>query len=66
MRIFVNNVNLYYETYGDGQPIILLHGNSENHKIIVGILVAIKEPNMLSKLIVSGANVTPDGIKKTV
>ena len=33
MQIFVNNVNLYYETYGDGQPIILLHGNSENHKI---------------------------------
>ncbi len=125
MQIFVNNVNLYYEIYGKGQPIILLHGNSETHQIfdklieklkdhykiyaidsrchgksedlvdisyttmrddiigfikklnivkpilygfsdggIVGILVAIKEPELLSKLIVSGANITPDGIKK--
>ena len=125
MKKFVNNVNLYYETYGEGQSIILLHGNSETHEIfdklidklktqykvyaidsrchgksedlmeisyntmrddiidfikklniekpilygfsdggIVGILVAIKEPDLLSKLIVSGANVTLDGIKK--
>lgn len=126
MKILVNNVNLYYEVYGEGKPIILLHGNSETHEIfdklidklkesykvyaidsrchgksedpidisydimsndiiqfikklsienpilygfsdggIVGLLVAIKEPNLLSKLIVSGANVTPDGIKKS-
>lgn len=126
MKILVNNVNLYYEVYGEGEPIILLHGNSETHEIfdklidklkesykvyaidsrchgksenpvdisydimsndiiqfikklnienpmlygfsdggIVGLLVAIKEPNLLSKLIVSGANVTPDGIKKS-
>ena len=124
MKVFVNNVNLYYETFGEGQPIILLHGNSETHEIfdklieklkhqykvyaidsrchgksedlmeisyntmrddiidfikklniekpilygfsdggIVGILIAIKEPTLLSKLIVSGANITPDGIK---
>lgn len=125
MKIFVNNVNLYYETHGEGQPIILLHGNSQTHEIfdklidelkkqytvyaidtrchgksdnikeisyslmrddviefikklniekpilygfsdggIVGILIAIKEKELLSKLIVSGANVNPDGIKK--
>ena len=125
MKVFVNNVNLYYETFGEGQPIILLHGNGESHEIfdklieklkshykvyaidsrchgksedlveisydimrddiiefikklniknpilygfsdgaIIGILIAIKEPNLLSKLIISGANVTPDGIKK--
>ena len=125
MKVFVNNVNLYYEVFGEGQPIILLHGNSETHEIfdklieklkhqykvyaidsrchgksedlmeisyntmrddiidfikqlniekpilygfsdggIVGILVAIKEPTLLSKLIVSGANITPEGIKK--
>lgn len=124
MKILVNNVNLYYETYGDGKPIILLHGNGETHEIfdklienlkdnykvyaidsrchgksenpvdisynimrddiiefiealkiekpilygfsdggIIGILIAIKEPNILSKLIVSGANITPDGLK---
>lgn len=121
MRILVNNVNLYYEEYGNGQPIILLHGNQETHEIfdklidklkdnykvyaidnrchgksenpidisydlmcddiidfikklniekpilygfsdggIVGLLIAIKEPNLLSNLIISGANITPD------
>lgn len=121
MKILVNNVNLYYEEYGNGQPIILLHGNQETHEIfdklidklkdnykvyaidsrchgksenpidisydlmcddiidfikklniekpilygfsdggIVGLLIAIKEPNLLSNLIISGANITPD------
>lgn len=121
MDILVNNVKLYYEVYGEGQPIILLHGNQETHEIfdklinklksnykvyaidsrchgksenpidityslmcddiiefikklkienpilygfsdggIVGLLVAIKEPTLLSKVIVSGANITPD------
>lgn len=121
MEVLVNNVKLYYEEYGSGKPIILLHGNQESHEIfdklinklkdnykvyaidsrchgksenpidisydlmcddiidfikklhidrpmlygfsdggIIGILVAIKEPNLLSKLIVSGANITPD------
>ena len=121
MEIQVNKVKLYYEEYGSGQPIILLHGNQETHEIfdklinklkdnykvyaidsrchgksenpkeisynlmcddvidfikksniekpiiygfsdggIVGLLIAIKEPNLLSKLIVSGANITPD------
>ena len=27
MNIQVNNINLYYNKYGKGQPIILLHGN---------------------------------------
>ena len=121
MKILVNNVNLYYEEYGNGQPIILLHGNQETHEIfdklihklkenykvyaidsrchgksenpidisydlmcddiiefikklniqkpilygfsdggIVGLLIAIKEPNLLSNLIISSANITPD------
>ena len=29
MNIKVNNINLNYEEYGIGRPIILLHGNSE-------------------------------------
>ena len=121
MLINVNNININYETYGHGNPIILLHGNQESHEIfdklidklkedykvyavdsrchgksedikeisynlmcndviqiikklnivkpilygfsdggIIGILVAIKEPELLSKLIISGANIFPD------
>lgn len=121
MEIQVNNVRLYYEEYGSGQPIILLHGNQETHEIfdklinklkdnykvyaidsrchgksenpkeisynlmrddiidfikklniekpilygfsdggIIGLLIAIKETNLLSNLIISGANITPD------
>ena len=123
----VNNVDIYYEVFGDGAPIILLHGNSETHEIfdklinklkdnykvyaidsrchgksentkeisynllrddiiafikklkinspilygfsdggIVGLLISIKEPNLLSKLIISGANLSPSGMKKSL
>lgn len=125
MKVKVNDIELYYEKYGKGQPIILLHGNQETHEIfdklieklqsnyevyaidsrchgksenpkeisydlmrddviefikkleisnpilygfsdggIIGILVAIKEPYLLSNLIVSGANITPDVFTK--
>ena len=121
MNIKVNDIELYYEKYGRGKPIILIHGNQETHEIfdklieklksnyeiyaidsrchgksenpkeisydlmsddiiqfikklniekpilygfsdggIVGVLVAIKEPDLLSNLIISGANITPD------
>lgn len=121
MKIKVNNVELYYEEYGTGKPIILLHGNQETHEIfdklieqlkknhkvyaidsrchgqsenpteisynlmcediiqfikelkiekpilygfsdggIIGLLIAIKELDILSNLIISGANITPD------
>ena len=125
MNINVNDINLYYEIYGKGTPIILVHGNGETHQIfdvlidklkdnytvyavdsrchgksqktekisyelmaqdmiefikklkinkpifygfsdggIIGLLIAIKEPKLLSKLIVSGANLNPNGISK--
>lgn len=121
MKIKVNNIELYYEKYGTGKPIILIHGNQETHEIfdklieklksnyevfaidsrchgksenpkeitynlmsddiiqfikglniekpilygfsdggIIGLLIAIKEPDLLSNLIISGANITPD------
>ncbi len=124
MQIEVNGVNLYYEEYGQGSPIILLHGNHEDLTIfdnlidslkkdykvyaidsrchgksenadeisyelmrddiiefiyklrlnrpvlygfsdgaIIGLMIAIKDRNILSRVISSGANVTPDGIK---
>lgn len=121
----VNGITLYYEKTGEGQPIILLHGNGEDHRIfdvltdqlkenytvyaidsrghgkstrvreldyrsmaediaefiqalglekpilygfsdggIIGLLLAIKYPELLSKLVISGANLTPEGVKK--
>ena len=121
MLIKVNNININYEVYGQGSPIILLHGNQESHEIfdnliekleethtvyaldsrchgksdnpkeisydlmaedtiafikelkiskptfygfsdggIIGLLVSIKEPELLSNLIISGANISPD------
>ena len=124
MRINVKGIELYYKTSGQGEPIILLHGNSQDHTIfrvlrhklntnytvyaidsrdhgkssrvkrldyiskmedvaefirilalhkpivygfsdggIIGLLLAIHHPDLLSKLIISGANINPDGIK---
>ena len=125
MHIAVNNTKLFYKKTGQGKPIILLHGNGEDHTIfdvltkrlsenytvyaidsrdhgksgkvkvlnysdmmedtaafirdlniqqpilygfsdggIIGLLLAIKYPDILSKLIISGANINPDGVKK--
>lgn len=33
MKCKANGVNLYYETGGQGSPLVLLHGNGETHKI---------------------------------
>ena len=124
MTISVNGVELYYEKSGNGAPIILLHGNSQDHTIftelikklsadytvyaidsrdhgksskvkhlsyidkmedvlafiqkldikkpalfgfsdggIIGLLLAINHPDVLSKLIVGGANTHPSGAK---
>lgn len=125
MLVNVNDVDLFYEKTGSGAPFILLHGNSESHKIfddfagklsqhytvyaidsrchgqstmtqnigydvmvidvvsfirelglekpilmgfsdggIIGLLVALKYPNILSKLIACGANTNPCELKK--
>ncbi|MBE6141061.1 MAG: alpha/beta hydrolase, partial [Firmicutes bacterium] len=42
MKIEVNGINLNYEVYGNGTPIILLHGNSENHKIFDKLVEKLK------------------------
>ena len=125
MLVNVNGVNIHYEMYGEGKPIILLHGNGECYKIfdklieklkdnykvyaidsrchgesdnpkeisydlmcddtiefikalkiekpifygfsdggIIGILIAMKEPDLLSNLIISGANLNPKACSK--
>ena len=124
MEVLVNNINLYYNVYGTGSPIILLHGNRETNTIfdklieelqknytvyaidsrchgnssktkeisydlmsndiicfieklkinkpilygfsdggIIGLLIAIKKPDLLKQLIVSGPNLNPRGLK---
>lgn len=124
MKLFVNSIHLFYEKYGEGSPLILLHGNGESHRIfdraipilsrrftvyaldtrghgesdpvrefhysdmaedvkcfiealklekpvlygfsdggIVGLLVASTYPGLLSRLIVSGANTEPEGLR---
>ncbi len=121
----VNEITLYYEKTGEGQPILLLHGNGEDHQIfdvltkqlsndysvyaidsrghgqstrvkeldyrsmaedivkfirslglvkpilygfsdggIIGLMIAATYPELLSKLIISGANLVPEGVKK--
>jgi pimeloyl-ACP methyl ester carboxylesterase len=125
MQIRVNHVNLYYHKIGSGKPLILLHGNQEDHHIfdelalelkeyftlyiidsrnhgsseltdefnydimaddiikliqmlniekpallgysdggITGLKIAMKEPSLLSHLIVCGANLDPKGFSK--
>ena len=119
----VKDVELYYEVSGSGRPLLLLHGNGEDHTIFdklipqlakeyrvyavdsrchgqstqeaglsyeamaadfiglikalqlerpilygfsdggsVGLLMAMEEPRLLSKLIISGANLYPEGL----
>lgn len=38
MIINVNNINLYYEVKGNGNPFILLHGNSESSEIFKSLI----------------------------
>ena len=33
MFVKVNDINLYYEVKGEGQPLMMVHGNSETHEI---------------------------------
>lgn len=124
MIIEINGMKLFYEKQGSGPPLILLHGNGEDHHIfdeaaealacqwtvyrpdtrghgqsekagelhymdmaqdvigfiktmglekpilygfsdggITGILTAVMEPELLSGLIISGANLQPRGLK---
>ena len=33
MLIKVNDIELYYEVLGQGEPLVMVHGNSEDHTI---------------------------------
>lgn len=125
MKINVNSIELFYNKNGQGDPVILLHGNGQDHRIfrkitkrlsdkytvyaldsrdhgrssrvksldyiskmedvaefiqklelkkpilygfsdggIIGLLLAARHPDILKKLIISGANTHPDEIKR--
>ena len=35
MFVEVNGVKLFYEKKGEGRPLIMIHGNSEDHTIFL-------------------------------
>lgn len=43
MFINVNDLNIYYETLGQGEPLIMIHGNGEDHKIFTRAVAILKE-----------------------
>lgn len=124
MKITVNGVTLYYEIVGQGTPLILVHGNGDDHHIfdaavsvlekhftcylldsrghgmsskvtinnyeemaddllgfvdalqlkhpvysgfsdggVIGLLAAMKRPDLFAKIIICGANLFPKGVK---
>lgn len=126
MYIHINRQILFYEKTGNGQPILLLHGNGEDHTIfdalipllaqthtvyaidsrghgasnptedysyhgmaediaqlitflelespilygfsdggITGLLLALHDPGLIERMIISGANLNPRGMKRT-
>jgi len=42
MRVHANGISIYYERVGDGPPILLLHGNEEDHSIFDRLIEALK------------------------
>lgn len=42
MLVKVNDVDLYYERQGEGAPLLLLHGNGEDHSIFTSLATKLK------------------------
>lgn len=43
MFVKVNKINMHYEVYGEGKPIVLIHGNGENYKIFDKLIEKLKK-----------------------
>ena len=42
MWINVNGIKMYYEKHGSGRPLIMVHGNSEDHTIFYDSMVLLR------------------------
>ena len=58
MFINVNNIRLYYEKKGEGNPLILLHGNEENHFIFDEAVEKLKKYYTVYTIAVSYTHLT--------
>ena len=43
MTVYVNGVDLYYEKSGEGRPLIMIHGNGEDHGIFDEAAAVLKD-----------------------
>jgi len=61
-NVMMEDVVAFIEGLGIQKPV--LYGFSDGG--IIGLLLAIKYPAMLSKLVISGANTNPNGVKREI
>ena len=50
MRIRANSIDIHYEAEGEGPPVILLHGNGEDHKIFDRLVDQLKKEHEVFSL----------------
>ena len=43
MIAHINGIDLYYETHGSGRPLLMVHGNGEDHTIFDTAVDELKE-----------------------
>lgn len=54
MKILVNGIELFYEISGQGRPLILVHGNGEDHHIFDALVAKLKITILVIVLTVAG------------
>jgi len=47
MQVHANGIDIYYETEGEGPPILLLHGNGEDHRIFDRLVWYLQEDHKI-------------------
>lgn len=44
----VNGVNVYYEIYGEGTPVVMIHGWSPDHRLMKGCMEPVFQSSVAS------------------